>query len=257
MINFIISKKNFDDFVLLCSLKDEQMDYGYMLVSTAKHNEIKSLKYLQNRLISCKEDVVLQNALEYAIKSKSFDTTLELMRQKIRLEKSTQKHLLEILHTQEYEQFYRKISGNSSMMLPLYSKKNILKKRKMYKKIFSFLEYYVDDGSFIYEYLYTIVHNSLVDIYNQNIIEDFDLSLESNQAHIITFSKCYPIDFLKIFESVLYKNGFSSWANDLLALADFENKEIKKGVYNIERIINKFLSQGRVDIYSFINIDIK
>ena len=41
---------------------------------------------------------MLNDALEYAIKSQSFDATLHLMQQKIKLSDSTQQQLLGILH---------------------------------------------------------------------------------------------------------------------------------------------------------------
>jgi large-conductance mechanosensitive channel len=98
IINFIISKKIFSDFKLLNSIKDKQIDYSYMLNATAKHNEVNSMQYLQQKIISYKDDTMLNNALEYAIKSQSFDTTLYLMQQNIKLDSNSQKQLLKVLH---------------------------------------------------------------------------------------------------------------------------------------------------------------
>ncbi len=248
MTNFIISKKDFNDFKLLNSIKDEQIDYNYMFISTAKHNEKKSMKYLQKRLISHKDDTLLHNALEYAIKSKSFDTTLALMQQKLKLNSSTQCYLLNVLQSDEYDIFYKKISGNKCMSLPNYSKKEILKKAKMNKKTFSFAEYFTGDGSFIYDYLKLIVHNTLVDIYSQNIIDEFSINMTAQKVDIITYATSYPVDFIKQFEEFLYTNGFNSWNEDLLSFCYFEDDINKDN-------INKILHEQKIDIYDFINIE--
>ena len=76
IVNFIVSNKEFNDFKLLTSISDEQIDYTHMFNTTAKHNEVNSMKYLQQKLISHKDESMLHSALEYAIKTQSFDTTL-------------------------------------------------------------------------------------------------------------------------------------------------------------------------------------
>ena len=253
--NFIISKKDFKDFKLLSSIKDEQIDYNYMFISTARHNEKKSMQYLQKRLISHKDDAILRDALEYAIKSKSFDTTLHLMQQKIKLDSKSQKYLLGVLHRDEYEVFYKNISGNKHMALPNYSQKAIIQKRKMSKKTFSFEEYYTCDASFIYDYLHITIHNSLVDLYEKNFIEDFTLNIASKKAHIITYANTYVINFIERFESALYKNGFTSWSEDLLQFSYFESDIRRENIDYIRDHINKFLYERKIDTYDFLNIE--
>jgi len=253
MTNFIVSKKDFNDFKLLNSIKDEQMDYRYMFISTARHNEKKSMKYLQKRLISHKNDTLLNDALVYAVKSKSFDTTLLLMQQKLKLDNDTQKHLLDLLRTEEYDIFYKKISGNNHMMLPDYSTKALIKKRKMSKKTFSFEDSFTRDGSFVYDYLKTVVYNSLVDAYTQNLIDEFTLKMRSKKVHIITFSTNYPINFLEQFESFLYRNGFNSWREDLMHLSWKSMHNSDKSY--LEYSFRKFLYEQKIDTYDFINIE--
>lgn len=226
-----------------------------MFNTTAKHNEVNSMKYLQQKLIAHKDESMLHSALEYAIKTQSFDTTLYLMQQKIKLSDASQKQLLGVLHKEEYENFYKKISGNNRMLLPSYSKENIIKKRKMSKKIFIVENYFYWDGSLIYEYLTTLVHNSLVDLYSGYLIDEFDLKLDVNKAYIVTYSKSYPINFIEHFEETLYRNGFNSWAENLIYICDYEIELGKEGAGYIKNKINKFLYEGSIDTYDFINIE--
>lgn len=253
--NYIIYKKNFEDFKLLNSISDEQIDYTYMFNSTAKHNEVKSMQYIQQKLISHKDENMLHSALEYAIKSQSFDTTLHLMQQKIKLDDKSQEHLLGVLHKEEYEVFYKKISGNYRMLLPSYSKENVIKKRKMAKKTFSVYESNCWDTDLIYEYLTTLLHNSLVELYLRYMIDEFDLYFNDNKAYVTTYSKTYPMNFMKEFESSLYKNGFDSWSEDLLYLYAFEIDGDNTNTMEFNNIINEFIYKESFSIYDFINLN--
>jgi len=227
-----------------------------MLNATAKHNEVNSMKYLQQKLISHKDDNMLNDTLEYAIKSQSFDTTLHLMQQKIKLSSSSQKELLGILHKDEYEIFYKKISSNDTMLLPSYSKEDIVKKKKMAKKTFSLYECDISDYALLYDYLTTIIHNCMVELYAKHIIDDFDLSLYSNKAHVTTYSKTYPIDFMKEFESSLYANGFDRWSDDFISLYDIKENRNKNDIMKFTDMINDFVYKESFSIYDFIDIEI-
>lgn len=134
MINYIVSNENLNDFKLLNSIKDEQIDYIYMLNSTAKHNQVESLQYLKRKLISLKDNTILTNALEYAIKSQSYKTTLHLMQQKIKIDTKTQDKFLLVLQKDEYDIFYKKISNNKNQMLLPYRKTAMPNKRYLAKK---------------------------------------------------------------------------------------------------------------------------
>lgn len=253
--NYIVSCKDFNDFKLLNTIQDEQIDYTYMFQVTAKHNELNSMKYLQQKLIGHKNENMLHSALEYAVKSQSFDTTLHLMQQKIKLDSKSQQYLLGVLHNEEYEVFYKKISGNTKMMLPCYNKDRVLLKRKMAKKTFSFQGYYSFDGNLIYEYLHTVVHNSLVDLYAKYHIDEFDLSLDRKKVYITTYAKNYPINFIENFETSLYQNGFNSWSEDLIYLCDIESDLTARNFDHIKNKINKFIYNDELDTYDFINIE--
>lgn len=255
MTNYIISKKDFGDFKLLSSIKDEQMDYSYMFICTARHNEKRSMKYLQRKLIAINDDAMLNRALEYAIKSKSVDTTLHLMQQKIHLDDKSQQYLLSILHSEEYTAFHKKISGNQYMSLPNYSVKKRLKKREIAKKTFSIDENYMWDGSHIYEYLYTTVHNSLVDLYRQCIVEDFIVKLIGAKAHVEIFATSYPLNFLERFELALHKNGFTTWSEDMLYLCSTKSHLQFEYQNDIQDSINKLLYSNTINTDEFINIE--
>lgn len=255
MINFIISEKDFQDFKLLNSIEDEQIDYTYMLNSTAKHNELNSMKYLQKKLIAHKDNKMLETALEYAIKSQSFESTIYLMQQKIKLNDKSQKQLLEVLHQEEYENFYKKISGNKTMLLPNYSKSNILTKRKMCKKTFSFLEYSFYDDTMVYEYLIIKVHNSLVDLYLQNFIDEFTINFDKAIVYINTYATSYSLDFINKFETSLYNNGFNKWHDELLGLCEKEDMMAYSEISHLINQINKSFYNNNLDIYDFINLE--
>lgn len=257
IVNFIVSQKDFQDFKLLTSINDEQIDYSHMFNTTAKHNEINSMKYLQQKFISNKNDKILHNALEYAVKSQSFDTTLHLMQQKIKLSDSSQKQLLDILHLEEYEEFYKKISGNKRMLLPFYSKENFVKRRKMTKKTFTIGSYNTWGGTLIYDYLTTLAYNSLVDLYDNSFIDEFDLYYDTKKVFITTYSKLYPLNFMEILELSLYRNGFNTWSEDLISLFEFEaelNKYDEEEINDWKNVINNFLHSD-FSIYDFINLE--
>jgi len=255
IINFIVSQKEFSDFKLLTSVKDEQIDYTYMFNSTAKHNEVKSMKYLQQKFISHKDENMLHSALEYAIKSQSFDTTLHLMQQKIKLDDKSQEDLLGVLHKEEFEVFYKKISGNNQMMLPNYSKQNVATKRKMNKKVFSIFEYDIMGDNLPYQYLLTLVHNSMVDLYMGHFIDEFDLYLDQNKAYITSYSTTYPLNFIEKFETSLYQNGFNTWAEDLIYICKNEDDISRYGTKQWIEVINEFIYKESFSIYDFINLE--
>lgn len=253
--NYIISKKNFNDFKLLSSIQDKQIDYEYMFNTTAKHNEVQSMKYLQEKLLTHKDNYILQNALEYAVKSNSFETTLHLMQQKIQLDDTVKTNILNLLEKEENLPFYKKISGKQVMMLPKYSKTDLLKKRKMNKKTFTFEGYYGFNENIIYDYLNSLVHNSLVDLYMQYYINEFDIHYASKKVYINTYSTSYPLDFIEKFETSLYSNGFNSWQDNLVNYCDLENemRVIKMSFFREK--INQYLYDNEVNIYEFINIE--
>jgi len=125
----------------------------------------------------------------------------------------------------------------------------------MTKKTFSFEGYYSFNGTIIYEYLNIIVHNSLVDLYSQYFIDDFNVNFDNKKVYINTFSKQYPIDFVQRFESTLYNNGFNNWQDNMIDLCFLENDIRKQKIIDLRAKINKFLYSDNIDTYDFINID--
>ena len=129
-INHIVSKEDFNDFKLLNTIKDEQLDYGYMLNTTAKHNQVNSMKYIQQKLLSSSSNDMLNDAMLYAVKSNSVETTLHLMQQKIKLSDSTIAESMSYFKREENEIFYKALSGvDDTKLLPFLGDKKTKKKK--------------------------------------------------------------------------------------------------------------------------------
>lgn len=255
MTNFIVSQKDFNDFKLLNSVKDEQIDLGYMINSTAKHNELRSLKYLQNKILSNKDDKMLEQALLYSINSQSIDTTIHLIKQKLNIDKNTQKTILLKLQQKEYDKFYEKLTNRN--LLPQLAAKNYDKHiRKLPKRIgYSDYRRYATYKNFE-ESLFDIVYNSVAHLYMNYVIDDFDVKLNNKkvQVSIWNHNSIYPYNFIQQLDKSLILYGY----DDLI-------DEFKKySITDIEEIMRykKFLKDAIVcdlrDInrYSFIEIDV-
>lgn len=265
IINYIISNKNFDDFKLLNSIKDEQIDYTYMLNCTAKHNQLDSLKYLQKKLISLKDNSILTNALEYAIKSQSYETTFHIMKQKIKLDVKTQDKLLSVLQKEDYEIFYKKISNYKNQMLLPYRKTAMPKKRYLPKKDVRS----TFDSEIYYKYedeLYAKVYNATAELFMSYLIDDFTVEFYKKKIDVKVWNnqKIYPINFLKEYEKLLHINGFNinemNYGQFLEVSEEFENHK-KMWVFKQKDGGHRFLfddeiNDFRLELYDLINIEI-
>lgn len=260
--NHIVINRNFDDFKLLNSIKDEQIDYAYMLNSTAKHNQVTSLQHLQKKLISLKDNNLLINALEYAINSQSYETTIYLMKQKLKLDDKTQDKLLGVLQRDEYEIFYKKISNRKNQMLLPYKKTAILNKRFVPKKdVKSTL-----NSDIYYKYeeeLFSKVYNATAQLYMNYIIDDFTVEYHKEKIDVIVWNHqgIYPINFLLEYYSYLQANGFDK------TLADYDNYELEDEeiykLWNFKQLDNSYkvllgdeLFDYKLELYELINIEI-
>lgn len=254
--NFIVSKKDFNDFKQLNSIKDDQIDLVYMLNSTAKHNELNSMKYLQKKLLTNEHSNILSQALEYAIKSQSFDTTIHLMKQKIKLDTKTQTSIINSLRKEEYENFYKKISNKSFLKLPTKSKtiqkRYIVKKYQQYN--FTDLDILTLDFE---EALFNIVYNSVAQLYMNYTIDDFDISLDKKKVslNIRKEDRIYPINFISIFGDMLKAHGYDGFCNNFSkdASMDFETMMRIRNLSDSE--VYTFYRLD-IDRYSFIDIDV-
>jgi hypothetical protein len=253
--NFIISKKSFKDFKLLNLIKDKQLDYGYMLNCTARHNEVNSMKLIQTKLLSTNNNM-LDEAMLYAIKSQSFNTTINLMQQKMKINKNTQKVIMSLFQQEEYDIFYKKLSGTDTMKLLPYNKKfNIKNIRRVSKKsVMSFEDAWIYFNDFE-QNLFAIVYNSIADMYMQYFIDDYTVELYNYKVYIKVWShnNIYPIDFFEIYERILRANGFNG-LQESFASCEINDTGIKDEiVFQLEQ--NNVLKNG-IDHYEFINIEI-
>lgn len=219
MTNFIVSQKDFNDFKLLNSIKDEQIDLAYMLNSTAKHNELRSLKYLQKKILSVKDDKMLEQALLYSINSQSIDTAIHLIKQKLNIDQNTQKTILMKLQQEEYDKFYEKLT-NRNLLPQLPSKKYEKHTRKLPKRIgYSDYRRYETYKNFE-ESLFDIVYNSVAHLYMNYVVDDFDVKLHSKKVHISIWnhSNIYPYDFIQQLDQSLILYGYDDLIDEFKEL---------------------------------------
>lgn len=260
--NHIVLHKNFNDFKLLNSINDSQIDYTYMFNCTAKHNQINSLEYLQKKLISLKDNDTLTYALEYAINSQSYETTIHLMKQKIKLDTNVQNRLLSVLQREEYDNFYKKISTSKNRMLLPYRKAAVPKKRYVEK-----MEVKSTLGSDMYykyeDELYASVYNATVDLYLRYLVDDFSVEYHRKRIDVKVWNhnNLYPIDLLIIYEQLLQMNGFDRdmfW-NDQIFTIDRDYK--KAWEFKIRDSKSRFLIDDEenhlsIELYDLINIEV-
>jgi len=261
-INFIISKKDFKDFKLLSSLKDEQIDYTYMLNSTAKHNEVKSMKFIQKKLLSTNSNM-LNEAMIYAVKSQSFEASVHLMQQKIKLDENTQNIILSEFKKEEFDIFYKKLSDtNNIKLLPSHKKFNMKNNRNVIKKT---IEPYFDTKEFYNDFeqnLYAIVYNSIADMYMQYFIDDYTVELYKHKVYIKVWShnNIYSVNFFRVYENTLRANGFRGWQEEL-SLKESNDVDMKSDIeLQIQKVTTRTfedeLFENGIDHYEFINIEI-
>lgn len=247
IIHFIISNAHFDDFKLLNTLQDKQIDYGYMINTIAKHNQIQSMQYMQKNLLGNSNEM-LNDAMLYAVKSNSLEMTLYLMQQDIQLDSRVIDESMKHFKNEENDIFYKKLKGlNDTKLLPFIDNTEIIKRRRKAK---------IDTQRYEHEYITTgtlrdIVYNSLVDMYNLYYLDDFTAKIYENSLDVCVYSETniYPCDFIKMFEELLLYSGFEDYIN-----VARDQDEHTFGVKADSRAYNNY--SGVVDYYDFINIEI-
>jgi hypothetical protein len=257
--HYIVTNQDFKDFKLLNTINDSQIDYTYMLNCTAKHNQLKSLQYLQKKLIGLKDNNLLINALEYAINSQSYETTIHLMKQKLKLDDKTQDKLLGILRRDEYEIFYEKISNRKNQMLLPYKKPTVLNKRNVPKKDVKFTL----NSDVYYKYedeLYAKVYNATAQLYMNYLIDDFTVEYQKEKIDVIVWNHegIYPINFLLEYQNILQMNGFDTCQPDYKNI-DKDTKRMWKfkqqdKFYKV--LISNEILDYKLELYDVINIEI-
>lgn len=256
LIDYIIYSQNVKDFKLLCSIKDPQIDYTYAFNRTARRGAVKQMEYIQKNLLGVNHEM-LKDALIYAFKSKSAKSVLYLLEQKIKIDKSTQNKIYNVFKNDEYEMFQRELMHiSNTKFLPFISTKDKLKVRKMAKKQ---VDIFSQDVHYREENLYSIVYNSLVDLYKQKYIDDFSIKLRDGKIFLFTWNSkgTYTIDFISIFHRTLLLNGFN---NENMSMQDSQ-RDISKDIRFIqaEEQKKKYYTtdlENGFNQYEFINAEI-
>lgn len=258
--HFIISNNNLMDFRLLNSVDDIQIDRIYYLNKAAQNNDVDIFKDLQSKLLT--NNALLDEALLYAVKSRSIDTTIHLMQQKISLSAKTQETMMALFYKEEYDHFYKQLSTTSGRLLLPSTKRydNFKNKRKMQKRALRYTgENYIDEFE---ENLFNVVYNAAIDLFIKEIIDDFSINKYMMKVDIKVWNheQNYPMNFFNIFENTLKFNGYDELNRygELLQLDSYELDSQKK-LMRQDRIID--LSNGdicfnKVDDYDFIRIEL-
>lgn len=261
--NFIISKNGFKDFKLLNTLHHESIDKIYYLNKAAQHNDTKILKYIQKKLVSY-DSSVLNDALLHAMRSQSFNTTLQLMNSKIKLSEKTKDSITKLFYQEEYNVFYTQLSNTTGkLLLPSSKKYSFIKQKRRIKKedlFFSGLNS-IDEFE---SNLFKIVHNAMTDLYYKEIIDDFTVEKFENKVSVSTWNhkNIYPINFFQLVEETLDTNGFSgldeyikvSKSLDLDAV-DYKERILIKGRRYYRDDDSSYETKG-LDYSDFINIEV-
>lgn len=260
--NYIITNQDFNDFKLLNSINDSQIDYTYMLNCTAKHNQVNSLQYLQKKLISLKDNNLLINALEYAINSQSYETTIHLMKQKLKLDEKTQNKLLGVLQRDEYEIFYEKISNRKNQRLLPYKNKVLQKRRYIAKKDVK----PTLDSDIYYKYeeeLFAKVYNATAQLYMNYLIDDFTVEYHKEKIDVKVWNHqgIYPINFLKEYDKLLKIYGFDKDIVDYESFSEKNEDNQKIWVFKQKDGGHKYLENDEIiyyklEVYNLIDIEI-
>ncbi|MEA2019237.1 MAG: hypothetical protein U9N59_12385 [Campylobacterota bacterium] len=261
-VNFIVSKKDFNDFKLLSSIKDTQIDQTYLFNTTAKHNELESMKYLQKKLIGYKDNSILQDALTFAIRSQSLDTTIHLMQHKLKLDENTQEFLTGTLKNSEYDIFCKKLSGTKYQNLLPYQKNISKNLRRVAKK-----ELRSTLGSDVYykyeDELYSVVYNAIVDVYMKYYIDDYNVYINKEKIYVNVWKNdnLYSTSFMNELINSLQINGFDREITDYDSYYDISDDDTKSWVFKLKdsnKLITSLDDEGgiSVDIYDMINIEV-
>ncbi|WP_200762488.1 hypothetical protein [Nitrosophilus alvini] len=209
---YIISNKNINDFHLIHNFKDPHIDRIYYLDKAAQYNNTEVLRYITRNILSL-DNKTLDNALQLALKSRSFDTTIELLKHNVKISKQTKKVLFALYKEERKSPYFKRISQKTN--IPLLSnekpcKQSVKPKSRFAKKAIDYSMQFFDIEDSFYEYVLIVVNNSLIDLCNKSYIDDFSYYKSQNKIHITLWSykRYYPIDFLSIIESTFQANGF-------------------------------------------------
>lgn len=204
--SFIISEKNSRDMQLLLQINHCDIDRIHYLNKSAQYNNIDTLRCIKNTLLEA-DSATLNEALLYAVKSRSYETTVELLRQRSPLNNKTRETLMELFVREEYIDFREQLGRRHCRFLTngIATVSNETR-RKMQKKGYG----YLNELDEFEELVEIIVYNSLVDLYNEHDIDDFSISKRRYKLYLYVwnYSQAYSYDFLRRFETFLRLNGY-------------------------------------------------
>jgi len=246
IIDYVIYKNDFNDFVLLCSIKDIQIDYIYMYMRTARRGALKQLQYMQQKLLGT-DKKILNEALIHAFKSKSSGTVMHFLKQNIKLDKHTKNTISKLFKKDEFNIFQKELLQITHIkFLPSPSITKNIRDKKQFSKT-SITSY---DDSDYFERQLSIMHNTLVDLYKQNYITDFTINLNKKtiSATMWNSTGVYPIDFISIIDEFLGFNGINIEEKDI----DKISEQVKFRKLNDLKYEDVFYT----DTYHDIQIDI-
>jgi len=243
--DFIVSSKNFDDFVLLCTIKDFHMDYLYMFDQSIKRGALAQLKFLQQKFLGVDEKM-MKNALIGAFKSKSKDIIIHFLQQKIVLDRQTKDEIANIFKNEEYEILKEELLKISNLnLLSLPKKKQILTKKKRVEKAIICDLY----NAFSYnEREQASVNNALVSLERQKIIDDFTLKIERQKIFVTVwnYKSIYPINFIDIFNKTLEFHGFN-------LNIEYFDKNVQEQILFIKKEEDRLSTQSNEPLFDSYN----
>jgi hypothetical protein len=187
-----------------------------------------------------------------AIRSKAYDCSKHLLGLNIPLDKKTKSTLQTIISTKDYKSFYEQLTKSiKSDILPNLLEYKPTKKREV-KKLANHI-YPFTHNDYI-ESLYIIVHNSICELYLNELIDDYSLSISSGNVYLSVwnYKNCYRVDFMKIFESYLIENGFNSVGSQLKEYISSRYEKIIDERYDLESDPHV----KNIDYYEFIVLEV-
>ena len=229
--DFIISSKNLEDFNLLCSIKDHQIDHNFLFDQSIKRGALKQLKYLQQKVIYTNEEM-MQKALLQAFKYRSKDIVLHLLRQKVIIDRKTKREIASIIVQDEYEVFKRELlkEGNINTLYLPHKKGSLHKAKKSLKTMVCDISTIISPN----ENKIVSINNALVVLEQNSIIDDFAIKATKDEIYIAVwnYKSIYPIDFMHLLNKKLEFYGLDYDMHYL----DKESKEMVRFLINEDSI---------------------
>lgn len=212
--HFIISNYQEADFKRLYALQHEHIDKFYYFNKAAQYNNVEALLHVKQTLIGVNDDL-LNEALIFAVKGRSVDTTIVLLRDRINITPKTEAILVSLFEQETSREFVKELTGSPTGRLLPYQHHMLPqpKRRKFSKKMTwgNGYQHHID----AMENRANIVFNALIDLFYEDLLDDFqvinrrDSQMRSSiSVNIWNDTGIYDIDFINRFDEALRFNGF-------------------------------------------------